>query len=67
MPVTLERALHLLKYRIVYQDARGQYRWSSKAALPPGARAGHIATPYDAHLRAHFARKNNSRQLALFG
>lgn len=52
---TLERAIRLWKYRVIYCDVRGYYRWSKRAALPPGARSGRIARPYSEALRQHFS------------
>ena len=49
-----EVILHALRYWFtgrLYVDARGCFRWSSKAAIPNWAHAGRIATPFSKELR----------------
>lgn len=64
MSGNLERAIHLWQYRLIYADARGYYRWSRRAALPPGARAGRIATPYSGLLKRHFTSSSEVPRVA---
>ncbi len=64
MSANLERAMKLWRYKLIYVDGRGYYRWSSKAALPKGAHAGRIAKPYSSELKRHFASVSELHQAA---
>lgn len=55
MSETLSQAVRYWRYGVLYADAHGNYRWSRRAALPPKARAGRIATPYSRVLRSTFS------------
>lgn len=63
----LSQAIHYWRYGILYADRRGYYRWSRKAALPPHARAGSIASPHSRALRAAFKDTRELTTVALQG